>query len=172
MGFLFWILTEAYIFYLDFLIAVGANWFNSHNKTELHSHSNTWSTEQDYPFGKIESYAIVPFESSFYIFGGRTESYTAATNHAEIVRFSTITKDWKLSGKLNKPRHEHGVFGHEGEFLVVGGLKHEYGKPKIEKCTLNGDALNCAYVEPENNNKVPIVYYPDMIRVPSDYCLK
>ena len=89
-----------------------------------------------------------------------------------IAAFSTVTKEWKKYGELNYARYGHGVFVHQGEFIVVGG--EHYGgsddhatKLSTERCTLVEDSIECKAVDPVFNNYFS---YPEMIRVPYDYC--
>ena len=73
---------------------------------------------------------------------------------------------------MKSARSGHGVFIQQGVFVVVGGIHYTTGyesKRFTERCTLNGDAFECELVGPE------LDYYwgyPEMIRVPYDYCPK
>ena len=137
-------------------------------KTELFSRSNIWSGRTDYPFGEryISDYSIVAMKDFFYFFGGQTGHSTTKT----IASFSTITKVWKICGKLQNARSGHGVFIHEGDFVIVGGTMNggEIDVP-TERCNLNGDRIQCTVVEPKLSD---YKYYPEMIAVPHDYCPK
>ena len=61
----------------------------------------------------------------------------------------------------------------KGEFIVIGGASH--GKLIIdftrttERCTLINDAIQCSAVGPALSNYYS---YPEMMRVPNDYCPK
>ena len=52
---------------LDYMMAVGGSYDvgdnkQTHNKTELYSTSNVWSTESDYPYGAEYSYLSNPIQ--------------------------------------------------------------------------------------------------------------
>ena len=88
-----------------------------------------------------------------------------------IAAFSTITKRWKRIGELKYAREGHGVFIQQETFVVVGGKQNGYDveihEKKTERCTLVDDVVECLAVDP-----VLRYYwsYPEMIRVPYDYC--
>ena len=93
-----------------------------------------------------------------------------------IAAFSIITKKWTKSGKLNKARLGHGVIVRDGDFIVVGGT--DYGELyensfETERCTLIVDTqftpIKCSNVDPVLDD---YYYYPEMMRVPHDYCQK
>ena len=54
---------------------------------------------------------------------------------------------------------------HQGEFIVVGG-RDVVGDP-TERCTLVKDTIECKAVDPVFERQFA---YPEMIRVPNDYC--
>ena len=109
---------------------------------------------------EINGYAIIAFDSSFYIFGGQGTSTTKT-----IAAFSTVTKEWKVCGKLKNYRSSHGVIVSDGGFLVVGGLSNQ----ETERCTLDGDSVECTLIEPKLDYYAG---YPEMMPVPNDYCQK
>ena len=85
-----------------------------------------------------------------------------------IATFSTVTKEWKVCGKLRMARYGHGVIvsdftGHG--FLIVGGKSNHYN----EYCKLEGDSMFCQAFRPE---LVDYEGYPEMMSVPHDYCPK
>ena len=111
---------------------------------------------------------IVVLDSTFYIFGGMTNEKEF---NATIAAFNTITKEWKKMGDMKQARAGHGVFIQLDAFVVVGGVSEDsYGVTDFttERCTLIDGAINCSVVDP----KVKYVGYPEMIRVPYDYCPK
>ena len=182
------------------MIAVGGN--RRAQKTELLAHENYWSAENNYPyFGAdysilltffqnlnyntftteiirqgdrtIQSYSVVALQNTFYIFGGQISHPNEANKNLmkTIAAFSTITIQWKKVGELNFIRHGHGVIIHQGEFVVIGGWNYAVDdrKLKTERCTLTDDLIECTAVDPVLDN---YVNYPEMIRVPYDYCQK
>ena len=70
---------------------------------------------------------------------------------------------------------------HQGVFVVIGGRYQDPYDPFVnlpakvesnttmstERCTLNGQFIECTSVEPD---LVGLEFFPEMIRVPSDYC--
>ena len=142
--------------------------YRANKKTELFSRSSVWSNQPDYPFGEryISDYSIVAMKDFFYVFGGQTEDST--TNR--ITSFSTISKVWKIYGKLKSARSGHGVFIHEGDFVIVGGTINGGDQPvSTERCTLKEDTIQCTAIKPKLSN---YYNYPEMIAVPHDYCSK
>ena len=117
----------------------------------------------------MNSYSIVALQASFYIFGGDTGPLKWNPIKT-ITVFSTITKEWKKIGELNVARTYHGVFVHRGGFVVTGG-PFEYFQPNYptEFCTLEGDIIQCKNVDPVLEHYYS---YPEMMRVPADYCPK
>ena len=90
-----------------------------------------------------------------------------------IAAFNTITKEWKMMGDMKQARAGHGVFIQLDAFVVVGGRPEdsvEWSMTELttERCTLIDGAINCTVVDPIG------VYtdYPEMVRVPYDYCPK
>ena len=184
-----------YTHFSDYIIAVGGK-SPPNAETELFSVDN-WSLEEAYPFGtdyfnhyliflgkkifRIELLRqgngviirspIVGLQKTFYIFGGAikenpfddVDKPLKATK--TIAAFSTVTKKWKKCGELNDARSGHGVFMHQGEFIVVGG-RHYQGDP-TDRCTLVKDTIICKVVDPVFKRHFA---YPEMIRVPYDYC--
>ena len=113
----------------------------------------------------IIRYPIVTLANTFYIFGGDSgPSDNTPTN--PIVAFSTITKEWKKLGELNRARYAHGVFIQQGDFIVVGGYDR---KLFTERCTFNEADIHCTLVDPELEN---YAYYPEMMAVMPSYCEK
>ena len=113
---------------------------------------------------------VVALETTFYIFGGLIEE---KKYNETIAAFNTITKEWKKMGDMNQVRAGHGVFIQLDAFVVVGGESEDsegelMSKVTTERCTLIDGAINCTVVDPIG------VYtdYPEMIRVPYDYCPK
>ena len=110
----------------------------------------------------MSGYAIVALNSSFYTFGG-WEGYRYGYSLSEISVFDTSTKQWKMLGELNQPRHGHGVFINQDQFIVVGG-EDSLG---TERCILEGDSIQCKTVDPEIEN---FMNYPKMMSVHQDFC--
>ena len=78
---------------------------------------------------------------------------------------------------MKQARAGHGVFIQLDAFVVVGGVSEDsYGVTDFttERCTLIDGAIDCTVVDPifsmNPNGKHPD--YPEMIRVPYDYCPK
>ena len=96
-----------------------------------------------------------------------------------IAAFSTITKRWKEIGQLMYARDGHGVFIQHETFVVVGGKQIGYDSESgsgvhitsmsTERCTLVDNEVKCTGVEPILDYYFD---YPEMIRVPYDYCTK
>ena len=117
-------------------------------------------------------YPIVALDNSFFIFGGDTGTTRGpqATPTKTIAVFSTITKQWKNIGELNVARYGHGVFVHKGEFFIIGGpLEFYQAEYPTELCTLESDSIQCTVIDPMLKNYYS---YPEMMRVPADYCQK
>ena len=83
----------------------------------------------------------------------------------KIAQFSTITKQWKIIGKLNTARFGHGTFLQMGELVVVGGALSKFG---TERCSLVGESIECIDVNPELDEYAT---FPHMMRVPDNYCV-
>ena len=107
----------------------------------------------------INRYSIVTLESSFYIFGG-----WKGISSDVIASFSTVTKQWRKLGYLNKARYGQGVIIQQGDFIIVGGWSESLG---TERCSVNGDSMQCATVEPKLEG---YYYYPEMMLVPGNFC--
>ena len=112
----------------------------------------------------IGRYAITALESTFYLFGGYNNGDPGPAR--TIAAFNTITKQWKIMGKLLQWRDWHGVIELKGEFIVVGG----WGKFRTERCTFVTEEL----IKCSNTSPVLLDYtgWPEMMRVPYDYCPK
>ena len=124
-------------------------------------HQWLWTVWEIFPQASyIWGYSIVAFEKSFIIFGGWKGDFSNI-----IARFDTTTRQWKKLGELNQARRDHGVIIQNGEFIVVGGRDTK----KTERCSLNGDSIQCTSVDPELSS---YVYYPVMMLVPENYCPK
>ena len=153
------------------MLAVGST-EPSNLQTELLSRSNIWSTQAKYPFGKkyISDYSIVAIKDLVYIFGGQT-AWDSSGITKNIASFSTKTKDWKKCGQLKKDRYGHGVFVHEGDFIIIGGRNGNRPNDPLstERCILKEDTIHCTVVKPKLWD---YGYYPEMIAVPHDYCPK
>ena len=114
----------------------------------------------------IRNYAVVTFEDSFFIFGGKIEEIPE-TRTKTVAVFSTITKKWTKVGDLKIARLDHGVFVQQVEFVVVGGAPEEYATGvATERCHLNGEEVQCEAVSPE----LLLYSIPAMMRVPHNYC--
>ena len=78
-------------------------------------------------------------------------------------------------GELNHARRGHGVFFDQNnrEFIVVGGQDHnpwpDFGPLKTERCSLNATSIRCTLVYPVLTD---FAFYPEFMRVSSDYCEK
>ena len=105
--------------------------------------------------------------STFYIFGGYSYRFFVSARKSsknDIASFDTITKEWKKLGSLNQARRGHRVIFHQGHFVVLGGKK---GPLSTERCTLNGDSMQCTTIGPVLEH---FQDYPEMMPVPENYC--
>lgn len=100
---------------------------------------------------------------AFYIFGGDSGPSDNTPSNT-IAAFSTMTKEWEKLGELNQARYANGVFIHQGDFIVVGGLS---GNLHTERCTVNEGTARCTTIDPELNG---YHYYPEMMAVMPNYC--
>ena len=142
-------------------MAVGSYKSDGYSKVELLQLSTlTWFQVPDYPFGVMYGYAAVTFcDGDFYVFGGNNVS-------SKITRLGGYSRKWTDMGEMVQDRNDyngHGVIFTEGHFLVVGGS----GKFKTEKCTINGDKMNCVLQDPE---LAYYKYYAELVAVEADYC--
>ena len=88
-----------------------------------------------------------------------------------IAGFSILTKQWKHMGELKHARAGHGVYIQQDAFVVVGGTEYSTMdfKAGTERCIIKNGAFECELVGPD---LYPYFNYPEMIRVPHDYCSK
>ena len=101
-------------------------------------------------------------ETRFYLLGGKSGTHQTTKT---IAAFNTMTKKWERSGELKQARQGHRVIIHQTEIIVVGGS----GKLSTERCIIRDESIECKSVDPVLEH---YSYYPEMIRVPYDYCQK
>ena len=121
----------------------------------------------------IHGQPVVALDSTFYIFGGMIQEKTYKNKN--IAAFNTIAKEWKKMGDMKQARAGHGVFIQLDAFVVVGGVSEDSQEKEItelttERCILIDGAINCTVVHLDPIGEY--FYFPEMIRVPYDYCPK
>ena len=145
----------------------------NHSLSTQNLHSLESGTFRSALFDSINNYAIVAVKSTIYIFGGdfgESNKYTYYTPTKTIASFSTITKKWKKLGELKRARLAHGVIIRDGDFIVIGGRNDTWASSfETERCSLKDNSVQCSTVAPVLQN---YVFYPEMMRVPHDYCEK
>ena len=109
-------------------------------------------------------------KDTFYLFGGDSGP-SEFTPSNTIAAFSTMTKEWKKLGELNKARYAHGVIIQKDDFIVVGGYPNsDYEFDVItEHCTFDEDAIQCTPIDPKLGD---YAFYPEMMHVEQNYCEK
>ena len=114
------------------------------SKTELLSKSTwEWNISFSYPFTKNIIYAAaVYYNSSFYVFGGKTDEFE---NVRLISKFDSSSHEWSKIGEFTYSRHHHKTVLVGQEFISIGGNQ------SVETCSFgvwyNETVLIC---EPKN----------------------
>ena len=111
----------------------------------------------------ICDYAMLSFDSSFYLFGGKSKSETEFLSI--IGRLDLTTKIWNHAGNLKQAKIRHAVALIDSSFIVVGSSS-AVGLAQTEKCTPINRTVTCA------NQSPPLSKYsgPKVFIVPLDYC--
>ena len=111
----------------------------------------------------ICDYAMLSVDSSFYLFGGKSNLDT--TYLSKIGRLDLSTKTWPDPENLKQAKVRHAVALIDSSFIVAGSSS-SVGLAQTEKCTLVNRTVTCAnHGQPLSNHSGPKVFI-----VPLDYC--